>query len=195
MATVLEAETVYDAELPDRYEVVNGRVVEPTPMSAYASAVANRLHLRLAAFGEQSGTGQSLMDMYFRLPLPDDPKRTRKPDLAFVSVGRWAADRPVPYLGNPMDVVPDLMVEVVSPTDKAEAVLAKANDYLRAGAPLVWLVYPGLRIVHAYTGPTAIRVYADADELDGGDVLPGLRVPMTGLFPPRLGGPEVEEDE
>jgi Uma2 family endonuclease len=119
----------------------------------------------------------------------------RKPDAAFVSFDRWPADRPISYRGNPLPVVPDLMVEVASPTDEAEELLKKAYEYLRAGARLVWIVFPANRALFAYTGPTAVRAFSDADTLDAGDVLPGFQLPMGTLFPPVTDLPEGKDDE
>ena len=90
----------------------------------------------------------------------------------------------MPTRGNPVDVVPNLMVEVVSPTDCAEDVLAKAHEYLRAGAELVWVVFPRLRQLYAYRAAgTAPVLFTAGDTLDSGTLLPGFSVPMAGLFP------------
>jgi Uma2 family endonuclease len=87
--------------------------------------------------------------------------------------------------GNPMPVVPDLAVEVASPTNDAEELLAKVFEYLRAGSRLVWRIYPRFRQIYAYTSVTgAPRVFSEADSLEGGDVLPGFSFPMAELFPP-----------
>jgi Uma2 family endonuclease len=195
MATVLDpadGATVLD---DGPVEVVNGVNQEPRPMSAYATTVANRLFRRLDDYGDRTGSGQAMMDMLFRLPLRRDRRRVRKPDVAFVTFDRWPADRPLPYFGNPMDVVPDVMVEVVSPTDQAEATMAKAVEYLEAGARLVWLAFPVIRTVYAYTSPTAVRGFGPADELDAGDVLPGFKTPVAGLFPPVVGLPDPDRDD
>jgi Uma2 family endonuclease len=182
-----------EARLPDRYEVVNGEVVEIPPMSGFAAEVANRIHKHLARYEDTSRLGRSRMDMLFRLPLTADRSRNRRPDVAFIAFDRWPEGRPMPYRGNPVDVVPDLMIEVASPTDDAEDLLAKAHEYLEAGARLVWLVYPRLRVVYAYESPTTFRVFTAADELDGGTLLPGFRVPMVQLFPPVIPEPEPPE--
>ena len=179
MSIALEPE----ARLPDRYEVVNGEIVELPPMSGLSSEVANRIQNELVVYGRASRLGRPRIDMLFRLPLPADQARNRRPDVAFICFDRWAADRPFPYRKNPVDVVPDLMVEVASPNDEAEDLLAKAYEYFEAGVRLVWLVYPRLRVVHAYESSTTFRVFTVADELDGGSVLPGFRVPMVQLFP------------
>ncbi|MBA4066015.1 MAG: Uma2 family endonuclease [Isosphaera sp.] len=182
MSTVIDA--VAEADLPDRYEVVNGQVVEVPPMSLFASEVANRIRDELAAYARSSGRGRARNDMLFRMPLPDDGTRNRAPDVAFITFDRWPQDRPLPTRGNPADVVPNLVVEVASPTDEGEDLIAKAHEYLRAGVELVWVVYPRLRQLYAYTAVvTAPRVLTESDALDGGAVLPGFSVPMAPLFP------------
>jgi Uma2 family endonuclease len=199
MATDMLSEADHEAvpaRLPDHYEVVNGLVVEKPPMSGLASEVANRIRDELTYHGRATRTGRTRNDMLFRLPLPEDRRRNREPDVAFISFERWPEDRPMPYLGNPVDVVPDLMVEVASPTDRAEDLLEKAYEYLRAGCRLVWLVYPRLRQVHAYHQQgQPPRVFGEADTLDAGELLPGLGVPMAGLFPAVIGLPDAPEDD
>jgi Uma2 family endonuclease len=190
------AEAVPEIELPDRYEVVNGQILEIAPMSAFASEIANRLRDHLAAYALRTNAGRTRMDMAFRIPLAEDETREREPDLAFISFDRWPQDRPMRYRGNPVDVIPNLVLEVVSPTDRAEAVLAKADEYRRAGVELVWVIFPVLRQLYAYTAPDASpRVFHQTDVLDGGNVLPGFSVPMAGLFPAVADEPEAEDDE
>ena len=177
--------------LPDHYEVVNGVIVELQPMSGFSSEVANRIRDHLTVYALSRKTGRTRSDMQFLIPLPEDPKRAYEPDAAFISFDRWPENRPMRYTGNPVDVVPELVLEVASPSDKAEAVLEKAHAYLRAGAMLVWVVFPRLRQVYAYTHPgTPPRIFTDGETLDAADVLPGFAVPMTGLFPPLV----VEKD-
>ena len=104
----------------------------------------------------------------------------------FVSYSRWARDRAIPFTGNALDVVPDLAVEVVSPGDSADDLIAKAREYLRGGVRLVWLVYPLAREIHAYLpGARDIRVFSQPTSSEAGDLLPGFRTLVGPLFPPR----------
>lgn len=194
MSSVVD--TTADARLPDHYEVVNGQIVEIPPMSAFSSEVANRLRDELAFYGRSSRRGRARNDLLFRVALPDDPSRNREPDVAFITFDRWPENQPLPYRGNPMDVVPNLVVEVASPTDEAEDLIAKAHEYLRAGVELVWVVYPRVRQLYAYTSVGAApRLFTEADTLDGGTVLPGLSIPLAPLFPIAADVPEQERDE
>lgn len=171
------------APLPERYEVVAGEVVEKVPMSAPAAEVANRIRDALSAYLRSRKLGCARMDMLFRIPLPEDKSRNRATDLAYISLDWWPENRAMPYRGNPVDVVPDLMVEVASPTDEAEDLLAKAFEYLEAGARAVWVAYPILRVVCEFESRTKQRQFFEHDDLDGGTLLPGFCVPMAQLFP------------
>ena len=50
------------------------------------------------------------------------------------------------------------------------------------GTRLVWIVEPATRTVHVYRAPYELQVFGEEDDLDGGDVLPGLRCPVRRLF-------------
>jgi Uma2 family endonuclease len=174
--------TATEPARPDRYELVNGEMVEIPPMSLYAEEVANLLNEAFIRHLAANDVGRSRIELGFVLPLTEDAARTRKPDVAFVSYQRWPKNRPLPIDGVGIDVVPDLVVEVVSPTDKAEEVLDKAREYLRGGVPRVWHVYPKNRELHERVGD-AIRVYQDAADVTLPDLLPGFRFRLADLLP------------
>jgi Uma2 family endonuclease len=114
--------------------------------------------------------------------------RSRQPDMALVCFDRWARGKKIPR-GAAWRVVPDLAVEVVSPTDSADGLIEKVHEYFDAGCRLVWVVYPTFEEVYIYESPKAIRVLGRDDALDGGDVLPGFRLPLAELFAPEEGEP------
>lgn len=188
------AEDEFDEMMPARdefdgehhYEIIDGIKVGLPPMSTRASRIATRLVRRLGNFAEDADLGEVHSEMLFKLPLAKD--RSRKPDVAFVSYARWAKDRDVSD-ANAWDVLPELCVEVVSPTDRAEDVREKTEEYLRAGVSLVWVVYPRIQVVDVYEPGGVIRTLRRADALDGGPVLPGFTLPLAGLFPQPAGGP------
>jgi Uma2 family endonuclease len=168
------------------YEFVDGRWIETPTMSTLASLVAARLNTDLTIHIVQQSPrpGQLVFETLFRIPTPTDPRRKRQPDLAFVSAGRWPLDRPIPLRRDAWDVVPDLAVEIVSPTDRAEDLLGKVHEYFQAGVRLVWVVYPIERCIHVYERWDRIRVVTETGELDGGEVLPGFRRSIDQLFGP-----------
>jgi Uma2 family endonuclease len=73
------------------------------------------------------------------------------------------------------------VAEVDSPGDVAERLDRKPADHRAAGIPLVWVIYPDTRTAWVYRGERAEFIDADG-ALDGGDVLPGFRLPLADPF-------------
>jgi Uma2 family endonuclease len=123
--------------------------------------------------------GRSLMETLFERPAVD---RSRRPDVASVSAARWPLRRRAPRDVNAWPVVPDLAVEIVSPTNTANEVMEEIDEYFTAGARRVWVVFPEQSLVYDYESPTSVRVPTADDVLDGGELLPEFRLPLRGLF-------------
>ena len=189
-ATVLMEDPAILAEMQpvlrdeEFYEVVNGERIGKPLMSAYAVQIGTRLTVEMGVFLYDKGLGEVFTEMLFRLPLGEDASRKRRPDVAYVSFARWPADRPMPARGDAWDVVPDLAVEVISPSNPAQESVQKIHEYFEAGVSLVWVVYPVDRQVYIYSSPTEIRVLTAAGTLDGGTVLPGFTLSLNRLFGP-----------
>jgi Uma2 family endonuclease len=164
----------------DHYEIVDGFHVELPPMSVDSQVLACRLTWHLTGFGLEHRVGCAYTEILFKLPLPVN--RNRRPDVAFVPYTRWPLDRPFPST-NGWDVLPDLCVEVVSPTDMADEIMDKLREYFQAGVRLVWVFYPRHQVVHIYDSLTTVRGQGRNDTLDGGVVLPGFQLALAELFP------------
>jgi Uma2 family endonuclease len=163
------------------YEIIDGQRVEIPHMSTLAARIANRLMFLLELAGQQGDLGQAVTEVLFHLALPVD--RNRRPDVAFITFERWPKDRPSGD-ENAWDVVPDLVVEVISPNDYAEELLGKIDEYFQSGVRVVWIVYPKQALVYVYESLTRVRGLTRADVLEGGVVLPSFRLPLDQLFPP-----------
>ncbi len=161
------------------YEVVNGQLVEKPPMSAHGTRLAFRIAKQLDVFGEAHQAGRGGMEHIFLI----DPATNlqRRPDACFVSFRRWPADRELPHT-DPWPVVPELAAEIVSKSNSSEDVIDKLHEYFRAGVQLVWVIYPRAREIYVYESPTKVRILTATEELDGGTVLPGFRLPLASLF-------------
>jgi Uma2 family endonuclease len=161
------------------YEILDGQPLEKPAMGAYASLVAMRLYQALSRFLADNPLGQAVIETMLAL----DPSRglQRRPDVAFISFGRWPSDRPYPRTGE-LNVAPDLAIEVVSPRDVHAELRRKVRDYFRFGTRQVWVVDPLDESISVYTSPTEVRILTADDALDGGDILPGLSVPIAPLF-------------
>ena len=111
--------------------------------------------------------------------LERDPDTVREPDIAFISAERLPLDVRVRGYSQ---VVPDLVVEVVSPSDRPAPVYDKAQMWLRFGVRLVLIVDPEARSIMALPSEGATRTFTEDDTLDCGDVLPGFSCAVRDIF-------------
>jgi Uma2 family endonuclease len=169
------------------YELVNGQRVEMPPMSVRAVMVASKLVAKLNAFVKEGDVGEVFPEMLFRIPLPQDASRERRPDIAVVSYQNWPVESPQDPDANAWEVIPDLAVEVISPSEKAEEQRDKVLEYFRVGVRLVWVVYPKLRLIDVFESPTRVQILTEADTLRGDPVLPGFELTLASLF--EIAGP------
>jgi Uma2 family endonuclease len=161
------------------YEVVDDEIRELPPMSARETRYASILLRILGPFAWNSSLGVSDAEMLFLI----DTSRNlqRRPDVSYVSFQRWPKNKPVPGT-SAWEVVPDLAVEIISPTNGANEILGKVEDYFACGVQRVWVIYPLFAKVYDYASATSVRILTRAENLSGGDVLPGFDLPLSELF-------------
>ena len=166
------------AEMPLQgiWELVNGEPIELSPAAGRSGWISGNIVALLANHLRPNRLGW-VFSAETGFILFDDRQTVRSPDAAVVLRDRLAAppDSFVP-------LAPDLAVEVLSPSDRMAAALAKIAMYLDAGVHLVWLVDPAFQTVTVFrpdATPTKLTV---GDTLDGGEVLPGFRVPVAEIF-------------
>ena len=162
----------------ERYEVIDGVRVEREPMGAFETVLASWLCHLLNSFAGGRKLGLAVSEVLFVLNAQRNLRR--RPDVAFVSYARWPTS--IMARESAWNVVPDLAVEVVSPTNLAEEIDSKITDYFQSGVRLVWVFYPDSGRVYVYQSPTQVSIVERTDTLDGGEVLPGLRLPMAQLY-------------
>ena len=161
------------------YEVVDNQIMELGPMGAHEIWLATVLVGHLRNFARQHQLGRAVQEMLFDFTAM--VKRKRRPDVAFVSYERWPRQRSVPH-AEAWEVVPNLVVEVISPSDKGNDILDKVAEYFRIGVECVWVIFIFQEQVYIYESPTQVRILTRADELYGEPVLPHFRLPLATLF-------------
>jgi len=158
------------------YELVKGVLVEKV-MGFQESVLAAALVGFLWGFVRPRKLGLvALPDGLMRLA----PRLVLIPDVSFTSwdriPGRRMPKKPIPNL------VPDLAVEVLSPSNTRKEMARKREDYFTAGVRLVWEVNPKTRIIEVYTAPDQFTRLGEEDTLEGGEVLPGFALRLRELF-------------
>ena len=81
-----------------------------------------------------------------------------------------------------IDGVPTLVVEVLSPSNTEEEVNEKADDYLAAGVPLVWIIDPHFKTVTVLRPGQPVELFNTTHSLSADPHLPGFAVPVAKLF-------------
>jgi Uma2 family endonuclease len=167
--------------MPDdgyRYELVRGELRK--------MAAAGYLHGRIAI------NITTPLDRYVRahnlgvvcaaetgFKLASNPDVVRAPDVAFI---RRERVEEVGDVEGYWPGAPDLAVEVISPSDTYSDVQEKVFDWIEAGTRMVVLVMPRKRTVTIYRSLTDIVMLTEHDTLDGGDVVPGWKIPVSEVF-------------
>lgn len=173
MSVVAEVETILDPE--KEYEIVNGQPEEKEMASALHSGVGTRLIIRLGSYVEAHKLGALYgPDATFQIGINE-----RLPDVSFISAARLPQD------GEPSTkwmLVPDLAVEIVSPTDLYSKVTSKIREYLITGVKEVWLIEPELKMITRYRSLTDFTVLAEEDVLTCESLLPGFQLKLSELF-------------
>jgi Uma2 family endonuclease len=176
--TASEADVVAASEAPQKRlcELVDGVLVEK-PMGTKESLLALFLGHLMWDFLEENDLGILLgADGMLRIKLG----LVRIPDLSFISWDRLPGGKlPDEAIAG---IVPDLVVEVLSQGNTRREMERKLKEYFQCGVRLVWLLDPKTQTAKEYTSPAKVRRIGKDQNLDGGDVLPGFRVPLKKLF-------------
>ena len=164
------------------FELVDGQLVEKNV--SLKSSEAGILTARLlgdaaVASGRVKALDQSMIYRCF----PDDPDRSRRPDLSVVLLDKLTATgRSDPgYLIFP----PDLAVEIVSKNDTSEMVRNKVFDYQDAGFPLVWVLDPYYRTLRIFSAEHGDETLEEDEEVTLPDLMPSFCCRVGDMLPPK----------
>jgi Uma2 family endonuclease len=157
-------------------ELVDGEIVRMSPSFLPEARVVRTVQRLLDNFVLPRHLGEIFgPDLGYELT----PHRVRAPDVSFVSAEKLAA------YGNPQEfakIVPDLVVEVISPEVKYGYLQRKMRDYFEAGVRLLWIIDPEMQTVTVYRSPVDLRVLTLAETLSGEEVIAGFSCRVAELF-------------
>jgi Uma2 family endonuclease len=157
-------------------ELVRGEVVEWMPVGGVHGDVVTELLMRLRTWAKQGNHGYVATEVGYIVQRNLDGVRAA--DVSYVRQER------IPESGIPegfWKLAPDLAVEVVSPYETAEEIQDKVFDYLSAGTPQVWVVYPRRQQVVVHTPDGLARTLSGEDRLEFPQ-LPGFSCTVADLF-------------
>jgi Uma2 family endonuclease len=162
-----------------RYELVEGVLVRVAGSGELATTIAATILIALGAYVRPRRLGVVTgADGVYTFP---NAETGLLPDVGFYVAARRAqvVDRtkPIPF-------APDLAVEVVSPSQDADDMAAKARRYLRGGAQLVWVVWAEQQQIDVWRAEAAVpTTMLRFDEILSGDVVvPGFTISLGEVF-------------
>jgi Uma2 family endonuclease len=156
-------------------ELIAGEVVVVLPLGDDASKAQGELHLALRLWQEQvDDSGLVLQDVLTTFP---DGSRLA-PDISW-----WRAERRPPRSRGAVRVVPDLAVEVHSPSTRANDEGIKRELYMRLGVRELWLVDPNARAVTRVSPDAAPDETLGEGETLTSELLPGFALEVAAIFP------------
>jgi Uma2 family endonuclease len=171
----MQAEIILPQAEPE-WEWVRGRALQKVSLQTEHGVLQGALWAILDAWNGDAGIVGS--EWRFRVAPPQGIRRPLVPDVAFLRIERYRAlsrqDRPSPPLA------PDIVVEILSPDDRDDDVADKIATYLAAGVPLLIVVDPAHRVLHAYDA-SASRTFERGETLTHARA-PGLAIDVSSLF-------------
>jgi len=181
MATTITAPLTLEeyAQLPGngvRHEVSEGALITMPGPKFLHTLVALAVLEALQAYLKQHGGARALPEAGYLLSR--EPLTVRQPDVSVLSVERIRATDADDYVEG----APELAVEVVSPSDSAEDLEVKVEQYLHSGSKQVWVVYPSTKRIHVFKPDRKATVLDETQTLDAGDSLPGFSMKVADLF-------------
>lgn len=161
----------------NRYELVRGILIKKMPTGDPHGTVAVLTAHYLTQYALSNRYGQTRVgEPGYRLER--DPDTVRAPDVVWFSPNNLP---PAGTRGFP-ETVPDLAVEVKSPSNSNPEMAAKAQMWLCYGSRMVLTLDPQTETVIVYRPNAEPVVLTVDDTLEGGDVLPGFSCPVRLLF-------------
>ncbi len=164
----------------ERYFLIDGELFVTMSPGELHGILASEIARLLGNFVAELDLGRVTVETGYH---PSGNRRTLLlPDVAFRSKARATG----PVSAGFVPAMPDLAVEIFSPSNSLPELRRKAEVYLRHGTALVWLVKPDDKTVEDWRltdeGELTSEIVGPAGALSGATVLPGFRLDLEALF-------------
>lgn len=157
-------------------ELIDGEIVEKTMPGSMHGGTVGEMLIELGLFLRT----QPIARMETEVRHADvDHEWVFLPD---ISVTKRDRRPPRGEESGPIEVMPDLAIEVLSPDDRPGRVARRIEYYLRSGVTLIWIVDPEDESVAVFERGAASRDVRSPDKLSGAPVLPGFELDLGDLF-------------
>lgn len=174
-AAVQDNLTIEDfmANPPDNMELVDCQLVEKNGMTLKTGKIQLRLGNSWEDYKDSSGQGG---EAYVEVPCRTN-RQIRRPDVAYLTPELVAQFGKIATLPQSFP----LIAEIVSPTDIAEDIFLKAQEYLASSCQEVWLVFPESHLVFVVT-QDRILTFRSGDTATTQQILLGFSIDVDRLL-------------
>lgn len=176
--TATEADVIrhVDGDSKRLYELVFGVLVEK-PIGFRESTIGSFINAEIALYLRSNEEGVTsgadgpirMIDGNIRMPEVSYFPWDSFPD------GEFPDDKIAP-------VAPALAVEVLSESNTEAEIELKLSELFRSATRLAWVIDPATETARVYTSPKRGKQLDARGVLDGGRVLPGLKIPLRDVF-------------
>lgn len=171
-----------EGEVMKRYDIIDGVREVTNPTEEHQDYVVN-LVILFKEYGKKSGKGKAIVAPADIL-ISRKPLRTRQPDVLFISHARRVNNRKLRDAA-PLDPAPELVVEILSPSDTKKVLAGKLADYLKVNVLECWVVSPGARAVEVLDlsggAVRSVKIYPEGETVTS-VVFPDLMVAVADIF-------------
>ena len=161
-----------------KYELVEGELNKMSLAGYQHGVIIARFTISLGSHIEEYNLG-NLCGAETGFIISSNPDTVIAPDIAFISNQR------VLQITNPdaySPIAPELVVEVLSPSDTPKKVTKKIELWLNFGVSVVILIDPRKKELKVYRSLSEPTPLTEKDTLTLDDILPGFSYPLANLF-------------
>jgi len=168
-------------QVPDeesyRYELWQGELVDVGETTIRHNWVREKLIFLLSRFVRQTKLGM----VFAETGVQFDSNTLARPDIVYWDAAHFAT---IEWDRSPIQIVPQLVAEVASPSNSLNRLFRNAEYFLRAGVQVVWVVDREPFEIHIFEQGKPRRVVRPGEMLEAPTVLPGFSAEVARLVPP-----------
>jgi Uma2 family endonuclease len=184
--TLDEFARLYEESGP--FEIINGDFISMSPPLFGHAHLANLLARLISDFIRPEQIGEVFVETPFVLPETESAnwvKGSRVPDVMYIQLERLTIykNNSPDWKTQPLALVPDLVVEIISINDRYSDINAKVELYLKDGVQMIWILDPQRKTVTVHTHGSKQHITLSTDDILKADpVIPGFQVTISQLF-------------
>jgi Uma2 family endonuclease len=161
-------------------ELGRGEIVEMPPASFRHGEICSNISDALRRWSRNTNAGLRVATNDAAILTTRKPDTVRGGDVVAIRQSRLGSEQDAE---RSLAIPPDLVVEVLFPSDRLPAVMVKVTEYLQAGVAEVWVVDPEDRLVDVHNPSRRLPARFGADQvLTSPELLPGFSCPVSKFF-------------